>query len=275
MTNDRAPATASLGVPLLVPSVVVLALVSWAVLAAAMPALHHPVTGGVASLVLPLVGWVLMLSAMMLPAEIRYLRTYAALTERAQVLSADAYRGSPVLMFGLGYLAVWSAFGVAAVSLDDSVRAFFGPLSSGGEPVDRYVAAAYFFIAATYQRSALKDGCLAHCHTPMQFFLRNWRRGPVGGFRMGCAHGTYCLGCCWALMLLMFAFGMMNLVWMALLAALMFAEKAFRFGRRGQGAVFGFLIAMGVLSLLAPDLLPFHADPEPGLSTSICRSRGA
>jgi predicted metal-binding membrane protein len=100
---------------------------------------------------------------------------------------------------------------------------------------------ALLLAAGLFQFTSLKDACLAHCRSPIGFFLTEWRDGPLGAFRMGLKHGSYCLGCCWALMGLLFAFGVMNLLWVATISAFILLEKmtpAARWISRFSGALF-------------------------------------
>jgi predicted metal-binding membrane protein len=101
-------------------------------------------------------------------------------------------------------------------------------------------------LAGAFQFSKLKDRCLDHCRHPALFLLRHYRRGVGAGFRLGAFHGLFCLGCCWALMLVMFAVGIANLAWMAPLALLMLYEKAGRHGRRVVRPVGVLLIGLGI-----------------------------
>jgi predicted metal-binding membrane protein len=107
-------------------------------------------------------------------------------------------------------------------------------------------------LAGIYQWSPLKGVCLRHCRSPLSFVLHSWRDGYAGGFLMGFTHGTYCVGCCWGLMVVLFATGLMNLGWMVLLAAVIFAEKLFPHGPLiGKLAGLG-LILFGLATLAAP-----------------------
>ena len=108
--------------------------------------------------------------------------------------------------------------------------------------------------AGVYQWTPLKHACLRHCQTPLGFLMNRWRDGVNGAFQMGLAHGAYCVGCCWALMLLLFVRGVMNLVWVAVLALLVFVEKTTPPGRWPPRIVGTFLIAWGGSVLVDPIL---------------------
>ena len=88
----------------------------------------------------------------------------------------------------------------------------------------RWVAGATLLVAAVYELTPLKDVCLGRCHSPLGFLLGAWRGGPGGAFRMGAAHGAWCVGCCWALMASLYALGVMSLTWMAVVAGLIAVE---------------------------------------------------
>ncbi len=215
-----------------------------------------------------LVGWVVMLTAMMLPSEITYVRVYAALVEGRAAVRWDRILG--VASFIAGYGVAWVAYGVLAFALDALVResalAFIswddaGPLLAG----------SVLFLAGVYQVSPLKQACLTHCRTPISYFARHWRPGHWGGLRMGIAHGLVCVGCCWALMAVMFAVGAMSLIWMGLLALLMFAEKVLPHGHKLAIPMAAFLWVMGAWIAFSPDTAPLLQDPLL-FGSAICRA---
>jgi predicted metal-binding membrane protein len=180
--------------------------------------------------------WVLMIAAMMLPTTLPLFNAFDRLTlgrpDRARLLA----------LLGLGYVAVWGVFGVAAHALHSTLLALVArvpALAMHGWLIGTGVIA----LAGAYQFSSLKYRCLEKCRTPLSFVIEHWRgRAPRWhAFRLGAAHGLFCVGCCWALMLLMFAFGMGSLGWMLLLAAAMALEKNVSWGRR-LGAPLGVLL---------------------------------
>jgi predicted metal-binding membrane protein len=119
-------------------------------------------------------------------------------------------------------------------------------------------------LAGLYQLSPLKDVCLTKCRTPLSFIINSWRDGFVGAFRMGLAHGVYCLGCCWLLFVILFPLGMTNVVAMALITLLIFAEKSLSIGRMvGRGAAVA-LVAYGLLVVVMPEMLPTAMPPGAG-----------
>jgi predicted metal-binding membrane protein len=118
------------------------------------------------------------------------------------------------------------------------------------------IGGVLLLLAGVYQLTPLKNVCLAKCRTPTQFLLTSWRNGNGGALRMGIEHGVYCLGCCWMLFVILFPLGMMNIAALALLTALIFAEKVFPAGYRVSAVAGVALIAYGALVIVAPALLP-------------------
>jgi len=193
-------------------------------------AMHHG-TAGSAALPGPLrVGaygmiWVVMVGAMMLPTTVPMARLVAAVTARL----TDP---GPVLStLYVSYLAVWAAFGVAGLAVEIIVRAAEGRWPwLGTHP--GLVLAATMTLAGGFQFSRLKDRCLTACRDPMSMLWQHYRRGAAGAWRLGTRHALSCLGCCWALMLLLFGTGVASLVWMLVLTGVMVAEKTTRWGAR-------------------------------------------
>jgi len=165
--------------------------------------------------------WSIMMAAMMLPSA-------APMAAAFQTIGASRRaRGqafAPTAVFIAGYLAVWSAFSLAATALQWALMAA-GLLDGMMENASPALAGGLLLVAGLYQWSALKLACLAKCRSPFEFILAEWRDGTAGAWRMGLRHGLYCLGCCWALMLLLFAAAVMHLAWVGALAALVALEK--------------------------------------------------
>jgi predicted metal-binding membrane protein len=180
--------------------------------------------------------WVMMLG-MMLPAAAPIILTFDAVQRRNQE-RAEAY--VPTAMFVAGYLLVWGLFSMAATAAQWALQqaALLSPMLAPASPV---FGGLLFVLAGIYQFSPLKHACLSHCRSPFAFVLTHWRDGWIGALRMGGGHGLYCLGCCWALMALLFAVGVMNFIGIAGLAALVFVEKLLPagvwVGRIGGGAM--------------------------------------
>jgi len=183
--------------------------------------------------------WVAMTLAMMLPTAGPMILTYAEIADTA------ARKGEPVaspLALMTGYAAIWVGFAGTATALQVMLTklALLDPATDTASPL---FSGAIFLAAAAYQFSALKHACVTVCQRPFPFFLANWATGSSGVFRLGLRQGLYCLGCCWAMMLLMFAVGVMNVVWMAALGLVMATEKIATTTRvsRTVGAVFALI----------------------------------
>jgi predicted metal-binding membrane protein len=189
--------------------------------------------------------WTLMMAAMMLPSVTPLATLYARTNPRA------AQVGGLVL----GYLAVWAAVGLPAYGL-----AWLAGWLTGGHPGAAHAAAvAVFAVVGVYQLSPLKDRCLAHCRSPLALLLHYGSyRGRLRDLRVGVHHGGYCLGCCWALMLVLIAVGVMNVAAMVGLAALVLTEKTWSrgvaAGRLAGVVALAFAVAIIWLPWLAPGL---------------------
>jgi predicted metal-binding membrane protein len=175
----------------------------------------------------------------MLPTAGPMILTYAEIADTAARKREPAV--SPLVLTA-GYIAVWLGFALLAASLQFAL-ARAGLLDAG--QAGRLFAGAIFLGAGLYQFSALKQACLTLCQRPFPFFFSNWTAEPAGVLRLGARQGLYCLGCCWAMMLLMFAVGAMNVVWMAALGVVMTIEKMTTTARFSQGVG----IALGAMGL--------------------------
>jgi predicted metal-binding membrane protein len=191
-------------------------------------------TAGYAALIF--VMWAVMMAAMMLPAATPTILLVDALARQ----QANGSRATG--LFTAGYLVVWGGFSVLATGLQwGLVRvALLGHDMASASPV---LVGVLLIAAGIYQWTPLKQACLAHCRAPFDFLTRHWGRGP---FRAGLHHGLLCLGCCWMLMVLLFAFGLMNLLWIAVLALLVLVEKVLPIGGRMSRVTGVALIAWGV-----------------------------
>jgi predicted metal-binding membrane protein len=171
--------------------------------------------------------WATMMVAMMLPAAAPMVLAFAHV-RRARMQAA--HPAAPTAIFLGGYLAVWLAFAMVMAAAQWALHES-ALLSEAMGKSDALLAAALLATAGAFQWTNIKQACLAKCRTPLGFIATEWREGPRGAFVMGLRHGVFCTGCCWALMLLMFAGGVMNLLWMLALAAYMLAEKVLPGGR--------------------------------------------
>ena len=171
--------------------------------------------------------WSAMTLAMMLPSASPMILTYAEIAETA---ARKSERIVSPLVIAAGYASVWLVFSLLATVIQ-IVLTRAALLNTGITSASGILAGAIFIGAGAYQFSALKHACLTHCQNPFPFFFTNWATTPGGVFRLGVKQGLYCLGCCWAMMMVMFAVGAMNVAWMAGLAAVMTIEKLLT-GRR-------------------------------------------
>jgi predicted metal-binding membrane protein len=204
-----------------------------------------------------LVVWTLMMAAMMLPSVTPAARLYAR--------TVTGRRGARITGLVAGYLAVWALAGLPAYGL-----AWLAGWLTGQHPGAAHaVAVAVFAICGLYQLSSLKDRCLARCRSPLALLLHYGSyRGRFRDLRVGAHHGGYCLGCCWSLMVILIAVGVMNVAAMVGLAALVLAEKAWirgpAVGRLAGVAALALAVATIWLPWLAPGLLAAPAMPAMG-----------
>lgn len=235
----------------LIAVLVLVALVCWAWIVALARDMYGPMTGASAWMMtlrwdgphvfLLWAMWAVMMTGMMLPS--------AAPT----ILLARG--GARPYFLAFGYLAVWSAFSVGAVALQWVLGRLL-ILTPMMETSSRVAGAVLLLIAGIYQWTPLKRACLSTCQAPMAFLTRRWRSGSFGAFRMGAEHGVYCVGCCWALMMLLFAGGVMNLLVIGALTLFVAFEKLIPAGpwsARVSGAV---LVALAVWMIATPAIAP-------------------
>lgn len=191
--------------------------------------------------------WTVMMAAMMLPSLAPALLLYG------RICRSDANGGPPALrvnLFALGYLGAWAVFSAAATLLQWQL-AERGLLTMMMELSDQRLSAAALILAGLYQWTPLKQSCLTRCRSPAQFISSHWRRGPVGAADLGFRYGLYCLGCCWALMLLLFACGVMHFGYIVLLSVLVLAEKSAPWGLSAARVCGALLVGLGVWTLCA------------------------
>jgi len=245
-----ADGTATTRLGLRAAGVLSLSLLAWAALAWLVIDMGHPLAQltmpasshwSVAQALAVWVMWAVMMAAMMLPSALPMILTFIK-------LGNDAGGVARARSFVAAYLLVWCAFSVAA-----SVAQWASQAAGWVDPmiVSRSVGltAALLLIAGLYQFSPLKRICLSSCRTPMAFLLGEWRAGVSGAFVMGLRHGLFCLGCCWALMALLFVGGAMNLAWVAALSITVAVEKLAPHGEHLARLLGAALIATGLWRL--------------------------
>lgn len=197
-------------------------------------------------LVSAFVMWGVMMVAMMLPSAAPMILLHA----RIDRTPSSGRRLAHSLIFACAYLLVWTGFSAFA-TLAQALLIDLGLLSAASLAVgDRTLAAALLVVAALYQLSPAKAACLDQCRSPIHFVMRYWSPGVAGALRLGLAHGLACVGCCWGLMLLLFVAGVMNLAWVAAVAAIVLAEKLVPAKWQASKLIAGLLLA-GAVALLA------------------------
>jgi predicted metal-binding membrane protein len=201
----------------------------------AMPHMH---AWGAAEVVLTWVMWAVMMVAMMTPSAAPMILTFAAINRRRQAQQGPLV---PTAVFVLGYLLVWGGFSVVATLVQWGLHtaALLSPMVVVTSPV---VGGLLLIAAGIFQWTPLKSTCLTQCRSPLGFIMTEWREGTWGALVMGLRHGSYCVGCCWVLMALLFVAGVMNLIWVTVIAVLILVEKVLPRGElvggpRGGGRV--------------------------------------
>ena len=198
--------------------------------------------------------WVAMMAAMMLPSLVPMVAAHSGVQQRRRELGRDQRPGASAAFAG-GYLLVWTAFGVVAYALFELLRSLDVEVLSWSRD-GPYVAAAVIAIAAIYQLSPLKDACLAKCRSPLAFVVGSWRDGRIGATRMGVEHGAWCVGCCWGLMLTLFAVGVMSITWTVVIATLVAVEKLLPWQTPANRGVALLLMVLAVGVAVAPEHVP-------------------
>ncbi len=205
-----------------------------------------------------LVFWTVMMAAMMLPGVAPVGGLYARAI-RMQAARAGT-RAARVAGLVAGYLLAWGAFGVAAFAIADVA----GRLAARDPGAARWAGAAALVAAGIYQFTPAKNRCLSHCRSPLGVLLHvGSYRGRLRDVRAGLYHGAYCVGCCWGLMVALIVLGVMDLRWMAALAAVVVLERTWRYGWATAYAVGIGLIVLGLLAPWHPGLIPgLHGPPQ-------------
>ncbi len=186
--------------------------------------------------------WMTMMIAMMLPVVAPWILSLS------KIINKDTPGQSSLVsagLFLLGYLTVWTSFSFIATSFQ-WVLQYNTLLSSDQKIVNTIANGIVLLLAGIYQFTPYKKACLYHCRTPISFFLTSWKEGKLGVYQMGLQHGLFCLGCCWALMLLSFVFGLMNMIWMAIITFQLIAEKILPFGEYTGKAAGVVYISLGI-----------------------------
>ena len=203
--------------------------------------------------------WVTMMAAMMLPSATPMVLLFSKVSEQS-----SRRPGVATVLFVTGYLIAWTAYGLVAFGLFRLVRTVDPAFLAWGRAE---ITGAAIALAGIYQLTPLKRTCLRHCRTPLSFVMHHWHGGAGGAVRMGIEHGAWCVGCCWALMVLLFAVGVMSITWMLVVAAIVFAEKVLPIGEQVAKVLAVVLIAFGIWVALAPGSVPGLT--RPGVKTTM------
>jgi len=188
-------------------------------------------------------GWAIMMTAMMLPSALPMIGLYGAIRR-----GAAEPRGVSVPIFTLVYLLLWALSGIPIYLGHTLLMTLAGPAFA-------YGIAVVLLAAGLFQLSPLKQACLRACRSPLGFLLGHWRVGRRGSVTLGWSHAIYCLGCCWALMLVLVAAGAMGLVWVLLITAVVAGEKLLPGGEWVARAAGGALLLLGMTVAVRPDLV--------------------
>ena len=197
--------------------------------------------------------WVLMMMAMMFPTAAPMILTFQQVSLTRQRQGRDFV---PTWFFVAAYLLVWSLFGIAAFFVA-AVLEEFAAHSAFLRNHGARLGGGVIMLAGLYQVSTLKRACLTTCRTPLAFIMTSWREGYGGALLMGLSHGTYCLGCCWLLFVLLFPLGIMSVAAMGAVTVLIFAEKSLPHGRKITIVTGAVLLIFGLAVVIHPDALPY------------------
>ena len=246
MRYERAPAVVLL---------VVVPVIAWMWIVVMARDMYGPMTGASAwmmtmdwdgpHLLLLWAMWTVMMTGMMLPSAAPLILLYGAAARK----SPQPTTRRDVYALAAGYVAAWTAFSLGATALQRALASLLlvSPMMEAATP---RVSATLLLVAGVYQWMPLKHACLRTCQSPLGFVMSRWRSGWSGAFRMGVEHGFHCVGCCWALMLLLFAGGVMNVVVIAGLTAFVAFEKLGRPGRLGAQISGALMIVAGSWMLI-------------------------
>jgi len=189
--------------------------------------------------------WTVMMVAMMLPSALPTLLIFHTAIRNDKQVRSPPQR---MFQFATGYLLAWAGFSAGATVLQWALAeaALLSPMMVSASP---WLGGALLMFAGLYQWTPLKHACLRHCRSPLAFFMEHWRPGMPGALPLGLRHGLYCVGCCWALMLLLFVGGVMSLLWIGVITAFVLLEKLMPYGAQG-GQWSGLAVVMAGLWVL-------------------------
>jgi predicted metal-binding membrane protein len=211
-------------------------------MAMAMPQMQ---AWGILDVVLTFVMWAIMMVAMMVPSVAPMILLFATIHRKRR---EQYHPFMPTMVFLAGYVLVWTGFSLVATLAQWGLHslALLSPMMVSTSPI---LGGLILVVAGVSQWTPLKSTCLTHCRSPLGFLMTGWREGPRGALVMGLHHGGYCVGCCWALMVLLFVAGVMNLLWVATIAAFVLVEKVLPRGDLVGRVAGGVLVLAGLVFL--------------------------
>ena len=254
----------------LIFALLLLAAVAWAVTGDRMAGMDAGPGTDPGTLGFWVTAWVVMMAAMMFPSIAPLVVMHARIEEGKRRDGKTVEAGSTAL-FVCGYLLTWTAAGVVGYAVIEVGRALSLDFLSW-DAAGPYVAGGVIAAAAVYQLTPLKEVCLRHCRNPMMFLLSHWRPGRLGALRMGVEHGGWCVGCCWGLMVVLFALGVMSIGWMVFVAALIAIEKLLPWRPLANRGIAVLLVALGAAVAFAPDDVPGLTLPDSAEAPSAMNS---
>lgn len=216
--------------------------------------------------------WIVMMAAMMFPSIAPMVVMFARVQSGRRAREAGVPAGLTVLFVG-GYLVSWGAAGLLGYVIFSAGDAIFGDALSWDE-AGPYVAGGFVVAAGIYQLTPLKDACLRQCRSPLMFLLTHSRPGRAGAVGMGIEHGAFCVGCCWMLMVALFALGVMSIGWMAFIAALIAVEKLLPWKAVANRGIAVVLVLLGLGVAFAPEDVPGLTLPDSARPSHAMESMG-
>jgi predicted metal-binding membrane protein len=207
--------------------------------------------------------WIVMMAAMMFPSVAPTVRIYSRVQRRRRAHEGSLRTTAAIALFVAGYLVTWTMFGLAAFALFEAVSELNVSWLSWDEG-GPYVAGALILAAAAYELTPAKDACLRKCRSPLDFLMERWHDGLGGAMVLGMEHGAWCVGCCWGLMAVLFALGVMSVGWMIFVAVLIAVEKLAPWSRAPKVAIAVLLAVLGIAVALVPDSVPGLTIPDDG-----------
>jgi len=238
----------------LIAALLVLALASWVLTDERMAGMDSGPGTDLGGFGFYVTVWVVMMAAMMFPSISPMVSVYARLQRGRREKGMAAPTGATAI-FVAGYIVTWTLAGLGAYLVFEVGREL-APAWLGWDRGGPYLAGGVIVVAAIYQLTPLKDACLRRCRGPLSFVIENWRDGQIGALRMGMLHGAWCVGCCWALMAVLFSLGAMSVGWMAFVAALIAIEKLLPWRAVANRSIAIVLLALGLAVALVPEDVP-------------------